>query len=348
MQRAQFNTLLIRGLAMLGKRDELLMKERVGERCLTAKLAGYLDHLLRNFDSGAASKYGSLRADPEFGKRLDRRQLSLAESMSQGKVLHGKTVVEIQIVSKGKPDEPALTFPLSFERLVYPDVLVHERGTDSKNIAAIEVKLASNLAVAEIEADLQKLLGYCEFLDYKYGVFICLEQGSKSLFASITVLRRLKTGVLEVGQSVHSFDGKVVSELRNPFVLEVLRGLVGKLTVVKLNRENETALIKHFLSTTGGMCLNSDGNGEAILSYAVDTLSRMKEFKTPYGYRHLHNGEYRNEFSLAFQEILERETWRGRAHRVSTSCPKLDYKFELPDLEDFVKRLVTTRLRDAA
>ena len=63
---------------------------------------------------------------------------------------------------------------------MFPDIIIHKRGSNSNNLLAIEVKKStSNIS---IDYDFMKLESYTESSDinslkYKYGVFIRLHTG---------------------------------------------------------------------------------------------------------------------------------------------------------------------------
>jgi len=60
------------------------------------------------------------------------------------------------------------------ENGVYPDIVIHHRGTDH-NLVAIEMKKTASRDSGE--EDRKKLKGYKEQLGYKYAVFIKLKTG---------------------------------------------------------------------------------------------------------------------------------------------------------------------------
>jgi hypothetical protein len=54
--------------------------------------------------------------------------------------------------------------------LVYPDLVVHQRGTDSENVMVVEIKKSSN--AASKDDDVQKLVAFRQELGYGHALFI--------------------------------------------------------------------------------------------------------------------------------------------------------------------------------
>jgi hypothetical protein len=55
-------------------------------------------------------------------------------------------------------------------RKVYPDLIIHVRGTDSHNELALEAKVSPS--AADRDKDLAKLRAFCDLLGYKYGIYL--------------------------------------------------------------------------------------------------------------------------------------------------------------------------------
>jgi hypothetical protein len=66
---------------------------------------------------------------------------------------------------------------------VFPDIIVHERGHNLRNLLVVEVKKSTN-AVAD-EHDLAKLHALCGQLRYQYGLFLRLSTGPNSDLAGV-------------------------------------------------------------------------------------------------------------------------------------------------------------------
>lgn len=66
---------------------------------------------------------------------------------------------------------------------VFPDIIVHERGNNLRNLLVVEVKKSTN-AVGD-EHDLAKLQALCGQLRYQNGLFLRLSTGPNSDLASV-------------------------------------------------------------------------------------------------------------------------------------------------------------------
>jgi hypothetical protein len=68
-------------------------------------------------------------------------------------------------------------------KTVFPDIIVHRRGTNSKNFLVIEIKKTSN--GDEREHDRRKLRGYKSILRYRYALFLELAVGAEPGVAAV-------------------------------------------------------------------------------------------------------------------------------------------------------------------
>lgn len=128
---------LERALHKLLRKDRYLIKKDVNERSITHKLAEYLQ-----------SELPKWHVDCEYNKD-DHKPKSLSLRCQSGRL---------------KADDV-------HARTVYPDVIVHRRGT-SQNRLVIEVKKSSNPDGPE--CDVEKLEAFRKQLSYQYAVFILL------------------------------------------------------------------------------------------------------------------------------------------------------------------------------
>lgn len=124
---------LIRALQCLLERDKHLLEVDVNERTITARLALYLQTELPNWHVDC--EYNRDGIEP---KRLGHLDLD------------------------PKPEDTEA-------RTVFPDIVVHERGT-SNNYLVLELKKTSNTVPRTI--DFTKLRGYRSQLRYEHAVFI--------------------------------------------------------------------------------------------------------------------------------------------------------------------------------
>jgi hypothetical protein len=118
-------------LAMLFARDARLLEYAAGERAVVAKLAAYLTPLFRGFD-----------VDVEYNRHgLDPKDLDLPADCRGG----------------GR-------------RRVYPDIIVHRRGHDRRNLLVIEVKKETNTEPRT--CDRAKILAMKREFGYQLGVLV--------------------------------------------------------------------------------------------------------------------------------------------------------------------------------
>ena len=131
---------LRRALESLLKRDRYLLEVDANERTITARLALYLQAEIPNWHVDC--EYNRDGIEP---KRLGHLELD-----------------------PNSEDTEA--------RTVFPDIVVHERGT-SNNYLVLELKKSSNTVSRDI--DFSKLRGYRSQLKYKHAVFIEVEVGNE-------------------------------------------------------------------------------------------------------------------------------------------------------------------------
>lgn len=118
------------------KNEKYLLENNLNERTITHKLAEYLQAELPNWN-----------IDCEYNRDYDKVKIIRFGRLKPRKVLNNDT--------EG--------------RTVFPDIIVHQRGTQN-NLIAIEVK-KNNSSVLDRD-DLDKIEGYLYDLNYKYGFFI--------------------------------------------------------------------------------------------------------------------------------------------------------------------------------
>lgn len=147
------------------RNDMYLLKNNGHERTIAHRLAVYLE-----------KEFPYYHVDCEYNLNVDTE--------SQRKCIY---VLETEL-KKFKPDRNMSNFPISeYEDYrivsVYPDIIVHHRGTNLDNLLVIEIK-KSNSTVPD-EYDLLKLIRYTsqyfeDGLKYKYGAFIKFFIGDKN------------------------------------------------------------------------------------------------------------------------------------------------------------------------
>lgn len=99
---------LLGALRMLEERDSYLFENNLSERCIAARLAMYLQHAIPEFS-----------VDVEYNRKgYKPKTLELPDEC-------GKKTKDGEV-------------------LVFPDIIVHRRGSDGPNILAIELKKTTN------------------------------------------------------------------------------------------------------------------------------------------------------------------------------------------------------------
>lgn len=131
---------LIAALRLLIERDTYLLEVDANERSISHRLGLHLQTLLPDWDVDC--EYNRDGVDP---KRIGFLSLHPDDEDTEAKT-------------------------------VFPDIIVHQRGTDTNHLV-IEIKKSSSTINREI--DRQKLIGYKRDLHYEYALFIELEVGKQ-------------------------------------------------------------------------------------------------------------------------------------------------------------------------
>ena len=145
-------------LQLFYKEDSYLIDNNVHERTLTFRLGMYLQN-----------EFSDWKVDCEYNKNY--------QTFQRNKLLFARCDKESKFSCKDCCDHRKCT--------VFPDIIIHQRGTD-KNLLVIEAKC--NAAVSQIAEDKEKLRAYLDdpTLCYQYGLFInfqeTLEKTLKDLY----------------------------------------------------------------------------------------------------------------------------------------------------------------------
>ena len=122
------------------RKDFLLLTIDSSERSIAHRLACYLEDEFKKDDYSVDCEYNRREDRPKmirrFWENIDKSQL-------------GKNV--------------------------YPDIIIHERGNNKRNLLVIEIKKSSNKSQEERDFDFLKLKAYMHEGDeyqYKYGLFV--------------------------------------------------------------------------------------------------------------------------------------------------------------------------------
>jgi hypothetical protein len=140
-ERKIIEVLVKQAIDMLFTNDIFLLENDVNERTITHKLAEYIQGAFENW-----------HVDCEYNKNYQNSELL------QKNLLLPRNSKKVDI-----DDLEAKT--------VYPDIIVHGRGTDS-NLLVMEVKKSTS--TQSIDFDTLKLHQYKKELHYKYALFLIL------------------------------------------------------------------------------------------------------------------------------------------------------------------------------
>ena len=143
-------------LEKLVRKDSFLLEYDANERTITHRLAIYLAEELHDWD-----------VDCEYNRHIHAKKEIVLRLINQGytELLQKRYSVDEM------PD--SLT--------VFPDIVVHHRGTDDSNLLVIEAKKTSSTAMDD-EFDRCKLIAYKSQFGYRFAAFIRFCSGDKPGF----------------------------------------------------------------------------------------------------------------------------------------------------------------------
>lgn len=137
MNEEEVQQAVISALERVIEEDTDLLRFDVNERSITHCLGMYLQEAVSNpWDVDV--EYNRIGEDDDVTKRLPEEML---QDESQG--------------------------------TVYPDVIIHQRGSEEDNLLVIEAKKSGNSS----DGDRQKIRAYLQHLDYDYGLFVRFDTG---------------------------------------------------------------------------------------------------------------------------------------------------------------------------
>ncbi len=128
------------------KNESFLLENELNERTITHKLAEYLQR-----------EYPEYNVDCEYNRMPDR--------VMDREYVVKRLNLEVENTSSDDPNG----------NTVFPDIIVHKRGTNKHNFLVIEVKKASNPATQNKNddfKDFKKLKAFTKELNYKYGIYL--------------------------------------------------------------------------------------------------------------------------------------------------------------------------------
>lgn len=168
-----------KAFSKLLERDRILLENDLHERAITHWFAVYLDDEIQSSFPGK-----DYNVDCEYNRDITRNN----EWTKRAFILKDKMIPEFREVSSNQ----ALDY--FGERSVYPDIIVHKRGSNANNLLVMEIKKSSSNLSREF--DIQKLKAYTrnefkeDILKYKYGVLVEIgvcdksSEGQKTLWFS--------------------------------------------------------------------------------------------------------------------------------------------------------------------
>lgn len=134
---------VLNSVQKLFKKDRVLILSNINERTITHKLAEYLQDDFNDFN-----------VDCEYNRSFDQIK----------KLEVPKDLLKLKVASNVKWDDTEA-------KTIYPDIIVHERKTNSNNILVIEVKKWNNQSSEN--SDKIKLKSFTRKpFNYKFGVFL--------------------------------------------------------------------------------------------------------------------------------------------------------------------------------
>lgn len=142
-----------KGISFLIKNDSYLLLRDVSERSITHKLAEYLQQLFPEYN-----------VDCEYNRNGDEpKSIKVLKSQLEG-------ILTAKQLSKFHQE--------LIERAVYPDIIIHHRGTNKDNKCIIEVKKSNSSD--DTDYDEQKLIAYTgdendNVLKYQIGIHLLFD-----------------------------------------------------------------------------------------------------------------------------------------------------------------------------
>jgi hypothetical protein len=153
-------TKVLTAIERLFNNDAHLLQVDVNERSITHWLAVHLQE-----------QFEGWHVDCEYNRnRTDKKTLRRCR---QGEIGPGCIELSLDGLAAAGPED-------SEGRTVYPDVIVHKRGT-GKNLLAIEVKKTSSTDGSDF--DMRRLQAYVMQLGYAHGLFLQLGVGERTGFS---------------------------------------------------------------------------------------------------------------------------------------------------------------------
>lgn len=144
----------------LFENDNWLIRHDLSELCISHKLAEYLQ-----------TKFPDYNVDCEYNGNIDQ------EGGRKRIVVIKRQLKELGLLKKSEEDLP---YDL-LDRAVFPDIIIHVRGTNENNLCILEIKKTTS--IVPFDYDRIKLSSYTTSyyendLKYDLGIFVLIETGS--------------------------------------------------------------------------------------------------------------------------------------------------------------------------
>lgn len=109
---------------------------------------------------------------------VNERSITHRLGMYLQEVVNGPWDVDVEYNRIGETDNVTKRLPEEMlqnesQGTVYPDVIIHQRGSEENNLLVIEAKKSGNSS----DGDRQKIRAYQQHLDYDYGLFVRFDTG---------------------------------------------------------------------------------------------------------------------------------------------------------------------------
>lgn len=186
MEIEEINKKLEIAIEALFSNDSWLLERDLSERSISHKLAEYLQSLFLEYNVDCEYN-GDIDRENQNEIQLGRKRISTLRNNLAKYNLLSKKEVDAEI-------EKDL-----IERLVYPDIIIHKRGTNDFNLCIIEIKKSTSQV--SYNYDQIKLCSYTTNdygnLNYKVGYFVKFVTGIQEIDYNIEKFQNGTGPILE-------------------------------------------------------------------------------------------------------------------------------------------------------
>lgn len=142
------------GLSIFSQNDFFLITENVSERAIAHKIGEYLQTIFPYY-----------HVDCEYNRNNEHESRSKRLNILKDRY---EAVKNKEIAGE------------SIDISVYPDIIIHRRGTNNHNLIVIEIKKTTNTDDEALDFDIEKLRSFTDQSDrnnlkYQFGVFLLLD-----------------------------------------------------------------------------------------------------------------------------------------------------------------------------